>query len=278
MSPRRAALSALLIVACSGCVLSAQDPGAPPGVPPQPEAASSPADDQPVASSATDQRAAYFEAAYGEVVYQEAAEPAVPPPAPDAQSFLIEEVADPTLVSRDAAIQETDQDLAPVPGDGQVDINYFYRNLIRYGHWVLLSAYGWVWLPNDVPTGWRPYTLGHWALTDYGWTWISSERFGWATYHYGRWLLDPQYGWIWVPDYEWGPAWVAWCEGGGYIGWAPLPPAGRGAGAPTGAAPDPATFCLVEERSFLDPQVASLIVPPSSALPILRNTAPIGTK
>lgn len=60
--------------------------------------------------------------------------------------------------------------------DEQVDINYFYRTLIRYGHWVLLSAYGWVWLPNDIPAGWRPYTLGPWGLTDYGWTWFSSER------------------------------------------------------------------------------------------------------
>jgi uncharacterized protein YraI len=34
----------------------------------------------------------------------------------------------------------------------------------------------------------RPYTVGRWVFTDrYGWMWASSEPFGWATYHYGRW-------------------------------------------------------------------------------------------
>jgi hypothetical protein len=31
-------------------------------------------------------------------------------------------------------------------------------------------------------------------------------------------------GWVWVPDYEWGPAWVSWRSNDDYIGWAPLPP------------------------------------------------------
>ena len=30
--------------------------------------------------------------------------------------------------------------------------------------------------------------------------------------------------WVWVPGVEWAPAWVTWRVGGGYIGWAPLPP------------------------------------------------------
>jgi hypothetical protein len=29
---------------------------------------------------------------------------------------------------------------------------------------------------------------------------------------------------VWVPGYEWGPAWVSWRFGGNYVGWAPLPP------------------------------------------------------
>ena len=73
--------------------------------------------------------------------------------------------------------------------------------------------------------GWRPYTQGHWVDTDYGWTWISDEPWGWATYHYGRWLADQEYGWLWVPGNQWGPAWVSFQQGGGYVGWAPLPPA-----------------------------------------------------
>ena len=32
------------------------------------------------------------------------------------------------------------------------------------------------------------------------------------------------YGWVWVPDYEWAPAWVEWRYNDDYLGWAPLPP------------------------------------------------------
>src|SRR5258708_6095602 len=44
-------------------------------------------------------------------------------------------------------------------------------------------------------------------------------------FHYGRWIREPRFGWLWVPDLTWGPAWVCWrhAETDGYIGWAPLP-------------------------------------------------------
>ena len=51
-----------------------------------------------------------------------------------------------------------------------------------------------------------------------GWTWISDEPYGWATYHYGRWYDDPEIGWSWVPSNEWAPSWVSWQEGANYIG------------------------------------------------------------
>src|SRR6185295_16099205 len=41
---------------------------------------------------------------------------------------------------------------------------------------------------------------------------------------YGEWVDYPDYGWMWVPGYEWSPAWVAWRDGGDYYGWAPLRP------------------------------------------------------
>ena len=47
---------------------------------------------------------------------------------------------------------------------------------------------------------------------------------GWATFHYGRWDYDNVYGWFWVPDDVWGPAWVSWRRSPGYFGWAPLRP------------------------------------------------------
>jgi hypothetical protein len=46
-------------------------------------------------------------------------------------------------------------------------------------------------------------------------------------YHYGRWYYDDYYGWIWIPDDVWGPAWVEWRYSDDYIGWAPLPPYAR---------------------------------------------------
>ena len=49
------------------------------------------------------------------------------------------------------------------------------------------TAYGWSWTPYDVPIDWRPYSVGRWVYTDDGWTWMSQEPWGWATYHYGRW-------------------------------------------------------------------------------------------
>jgi hypothetical protein len=109
-----------------------------------------------------------------------------------------------------------------------VDIGLFYDELAPLGEWINHADYGWVWSPRIESEDWRPYTLGHWSWTDdYGWLWVSDEEFGWAVYHYGRWLDDEQYGWVWIPGLEWGPAWVAWREGEGYIGWAPLPPRAR---------------------------------------------------
>jgi uncharacterized protein YacL (UPF0231 family) len=105
------------------------------------------------------------------------------------------------------------------------DYGVFHDSLSSYGSWFDTQDYGYVWQPAVVhQSGWRPYTRGHWVCTDYGWTWVSEEPFGWATYHYGRWALLRGYGWIWVPGYEWAPAWVTWRESGSHIGWAPLPP------------------------------------------------------
>ncbi|MGZ8095676.1 MAG: DUF6600 domain-containing protein, partial [Methylosarcina sp.] len=45
-----------------------------------------------------------------------------------------------------------------------------------------------------------------------------------APFHYGRWVWDDWYGWVWVPGTLWAPAWVFWQYGGGYLSWAPMPP------------------------------------------------------
>lgn len=115
--------------------------------------------------------------------------------------------------------------------EADVSIDFFYTNLSG-GSWIEVGDYGYCWQPEIAVSNrdWRPYADGYWAYTDVGWTWVSYEDFGWATYHYGRWSRLRDHGWVWVPGYEWGPAWVSWRTGGDYVGWAPLPPRRYGYG------------------------------------------------
>src|SRR5256885_10003668 len=114
---------------------------------------------------------------------------------------------------------------APQARSQDVSVDFFYDNL-NDGSWIEVGDYGYCWQPDVAVSdpSWRPYADGYWAYTDLGWTWVSYEDFGWATCHYGRWVRLADYGWVWRPGYEWGPAWVSWRFGGGYAGWAPLPP------------------------------------------------------
>jgi hypothetical protein len=105
----------------------------------------------------------------------------------------------------------------------------FYNGLEPHGVWRETSTYGYVFQPREAERSrtWRPYTNGRWVYTDAGWTWVSEEPFGWATYHYGRWTRLRNIGWVWVPGEEWAPAWVSWRKSNDYVGWAPLPPEAR---------------------------------------------------
>jgi hypothetical protein len=156
----------------------------------------------------------------------------------------------------------------------------FYDDLAGYGEWVYVSGPGWVWSPYDTPAGWRPYQLGHWVYTDYGWTWASDESYGWAVYHYGRWCNNPQYGWVWVPGTEWGPAWVAWNEGAGWVGWAPLPyqvswRAGIGldwGGVNVNVALGPSAWYFVQARDLVSPGWRYRAAPVSRNITLIQVT------
>jgi uncharacterized protein DUF6600 len=131
----------------------------------------------------------------------------------------------------------------------------FTEPLSTQGSWVNVGSYGRCWHPYSVDATWRPYCEGTWVSTDQGWYWQSNEPWSWACYHYGRWAQDPYYGWVWAPDTVWGPSWVCFREGGGYCGWAPLPPGavfgGNGEFA-IGVIPND-WFVFVGERHFAEP-------------------------
>jgi Family of unknown function (DUF6600) len=113
----------------------------------------------------------------------------------------------------------------------------FEGALDQYGSWYDDPSYGHIWVPSagSVGNDFSPYsTGGHWVLTEYGWTWVSDYSWGWAPFHYGRWSYVGAYGWSWIPGTCWGPGWVSWRSGGGYVGWSPLPPAGVRVGPPLG--------------------------------------------
>jgi hypothetical protein len=128
-----------------------------------------------------------------------------------------------TMIILTAMLTLTISGQAKSPGDISVSAGIFYSPLSHYGEWVNCE-FGTGWRPLHVRHDWRPYLDGRWVWSDYGWYWVSDEPFGWATFHYGRWLYDDYYGWIWIPGNDWGPAWVEWCYTDDYIGWAPLSP------------------------------------------------------
>ncbi|HSU82061.1 MAG TPA: DUF6600 domain-containing protein [Thermoanaerobaculia bacterium] len=147
-------------------------------------------------------------------------------------------------------------------GRASVDLGFFYDDLASYGNWIQRPSYGWVWTPRSVSASWRPYQDGHWVWTDQGWTWVTDEPYGWATYHYGRWYDDPEIGWSWVPGDEWGPSWVSWQEGDDYIGWAPLPPSVTVSfGGLLSVTLAPEAYVFVPERYFLAPRIVTYVVP-----------------
>jgi hypothetical protein len=109
---------------------------------------------------------------------------------------------------------------APVdPAVGSIDT--FHGALAPYGTWVRSAQFGLIWVPSRALVGdsFVPYaTGGSWQYTNVGWMFASEWRWGWATFHYGRWYRDPGHGWSWVPGSVWAPAWAANRGAAGVLG------------------------------------------------------------
>ncbi len=148
-----------------------------------------------------------------------------------------------------------------------------FHELSAYGSWSVSASWGRVWIPyaNRTP-GWRPYTIGGWVYTDYGWTWNSSEEWGWATYHYGRWGWETSLGgWVWVPGNDWAPSWVVWRSGGGCVGWAPL--------GPGGVVYNTANYWVfVESQHIHVHNVQTVVVVPQHAQTVYQTSVVIGSQ
>lgn len=170
-------------------------------------------------------------------------------------------------------------ELPQAQAETAITVDFFYDALEPHGEWIEVGDYGYCWHPREVTQEWRPYTQGTWAYTDAGWTWISDEPHGWATYHYGRWVDVESAGWVWVPDTEWGPAWVSWRRSETHIGWAPLPPeasfrrtVGLSSWVDSYYDIGPASYSFVELRNLGAPRLATVILEPRQNITIINET------
>ncbi len=112
------------------------------------------------------------------------------------------------------------------------------QDLDSNGTWESTPDYGYVWMPTAVVADWAPYRFGHWVwIAPWGWTWVDDAPWGYAPFHYGRWVTWNS-SWCWVPGPRrlrpvYAPALVAWVGSpgggvaigiGGNVGWFPLAP------------------------------------------------------
>jgi hypothetical protein len=114
-----------------------------------------------------------------------------------------------------------------------------YEDLDRYGAWSQDAEYGALWMPQ-VDNAWAPYRDGRWTWLDpWGWTWVDNAPWGYAPFHYGRWV-QVRNRWAWAPGQHggrpvWAPALVGWVGGNASFGgrqqpgqgWYPLSPRER---------------------------------------------------
>ncbi len=111
-------------------------------------------------------------------------------------------------------------------------------DLDTYGNWEETPEYGAIWYPRGLAADWAPYRTGNWVwVAPWGWTWVDEEPWGFAPFHYGRWMQH-RGRWAWVPGTRiarpmYAPAMVGWIGGPGggmaigsrpTVGWFPLAP------------------------------------------------------
>lgn len=92
------------------------------------------------------------------------------------------------------------------------------EDLDQYGRWEAGTEYGNIWYPTRVARDWEPYRDGRWVWTrQWGWSWVDDTPWGFAPFHFGRWV-NVRGRWAWAPGrYErrpvYAPALVTWTHG-----------------------------------------------------------------
>jgi DNA segregation ATPase FtsK/SpoIIIE-like protein len=112
-----------------------------------------------------------------------------------------------------------------------------YQDLEEYGAWHQTPGYGYAWFPHTTEPDWAPYRYGHWDYIEpWGYTWVEDEPWGFAPFHYGRWVnYEGAWGWVPAPPRAesvayvrpvYAPALVVWVGGvaGADVAWFALGP------------------------------------------------------
>lgn len=87
----------------------------------------------------------------------------------------------------------------PVPDERLPPQMSGVARLDRHGDWERHPEWGWIWWPRALPPDWAPYRQGRWTwIAPWGWTWIDAAPWGFAPFHYGRWLRIGL-RWAWWP-------------------------------------------------------------------------------
>lgn len=156
----------------------------------------------------------------------------------------------------------------------------FHATLDPHGAWVEDPTYGTVWVPNanEVGADFSPYeSAGHWAYDDTDYVWESDYGWGWAPFHYGRWVYGAS-GWLWVPGRVYAPAWVDWrigADGYPYVGWGPAYPTfiWRGGAAVGFVAVGPSRFYYCASGDIFAPRIGARVIAGPQVSVIAAHTA-----
>jgi hypothetical protein len=148
------------------------------------------------------------------------------------------------------------------------------RNVLtQYGRFVQHAKYGEVWVPTVTPQGWHPYPPCNWVNTKkYGWYYDDKTAWGQIVHHYGRWVSDPQMGWIWTPGAEFSPGWVVWRTSPEWIGWAPMLPDEDIKTVAASDADNAASWIFVETQKFAQGCNPVIQAPPSQVPMLITQT------